>query len=315
MSVAAATKEDTDFAIASAETAFHAWKCTTARERSRVLYRWCWRLVCPHCMCTDVQSNEDAYGAAVECHRRWDEPILAASPHRRTTPTQSGNTSSRPPQVRTRDRAQRRPCDNPHDGAGEAFRRGDKGDRLLRNLLPVVRRHKPRQLVSRHLQPRHSACGGPSQCDWNRISRAFERRHSDADSGRRAENKVMYSFPFCRFSEEAVRAYGMTYPGPATDRRGMTIKQPIGVCAACAPRIDSPWSFQSCNEQTCCPPVDAAAWVQHAGSRPGIFPPPCWRERSPPASLRAARWCVHPAFACDTSDVKPCHHASTAFKA
>lgn len=40
------------------------------------------------------------------------------------------------------------------------------------------------------------------------------------------------------FSEEARRTYGETIPTPASDRRILTIKQPVGVCAAI-----TPWNF------------------------------------------------------------------------
>lgn len=42
------------------------------------------------------------------------------------------------------------------------------------------------------------------------------------------------------FAEEARRTYGETIPNPASDRRVVVIKQPIGVCAAIAP-----WNFPS----------------------------------------------------------------------
>jgi len=54
-----------------------------------------------------------------------------------------------------------------------------------------------------------------------------------------AKGEAAYGAAFIEwFSEEAKRAYGRTIPTTATSRRYVTIKQPIGVCAAI-----TPWNF------------------------------------------------------------------------
>ncbi|TCK02269.1 NAD-dependent succinate-semialdehyde dehydrogenase [Marinobacterium mangrovicola] len=54
-----------------------------------------------------------------------------------------------------------------------------------------------------------------------------------------AQGEVRYGASFAKwFSEEARRSYGETIPAPSGDRRLMTIKQPVGVCAAI-----TPWNF------------------------------------------------------------------------
>lgn len=56
-----------------------------------------------------------------------------------------------------------------------------------------------------------------------------------------ARGEIRYSAGFLEwFSEEARRAYGDTIPGPDPTRRIVTVKQPIGVCAAI-----TPWNFPS----------------------------------------------------------------------
>ena len=54
-----------------------------------------------------------------------------------------------------------------------------------------------------------------------------------------ARGEVAYGASFVEwFAEEGKRAYGETIPSPAGDRRLLTIRQPIGVCAAI-----TPWNF------------------------------------------------------------------------
>lgn len=54
-----------------------------------------------------------------------------------------------------------------------------------------------------------------------------------------AKGEIMYGASFVEwFAEEARRAYGDTIPGHGADKRIVTIKQPIGVCAAI-----TPWNF------------------------------------------------------------------------
>lgn len=56
-----------------------------------------------------------------------------------------------------------------------------------------------------------------------------------------ARGEIRYSAGFLEwFAEEAKRSYGDTIPGPDPTRRIVTIKQPIGVCAAI-----TPWNFPS----------------------------------------------------------------------
>ncbi|WP_313951440.1 NAD-dependent succinate-semialdehyde dehydrogenase [Accumulibacter sp.] len=54
-----------------------------------------------------------------------------------------------------------------------------------------------------------------------------------------ARGEVAYGASFVEwFAEEGKRAYGETIPAPLADRRLLTIRQPIGVCAAI-----TPWNF------------------------------------------------------------------------
>ena len=54
-----------------------------------------------------------------------------------------------------------------------------------------------------------------------------------------ARGEVAYGASFVEwFAEEGKRAYGETIPSPAGDRRLLTIRQPVGVCAAI-----TPWNF------------------------------------------------------------------------
>ena len=53
--------------------------------------------------------------------------------------------------------------------------------------------------------------------------------------------EIVYSASFIEwFAEEAKRVYGEVLPQPQTDRRGVVIRQPVGVCAAI-----TPWNFPS----------------------------------------------------------------------
>jgi len=54
-----------------------------------------------------------------------------------------------------------------------------------------------------------------------------------------ARNEIVYAAGFVEwFAEEARRAYGETIPSPVADKRLLTIRQSIGVCAAI-----TPWNF------------------------------------------------------------------------
>jgi len=54
-----------------------------------------------------------------------------------------------------------------------------------------------------------------------------------------AEGEIMYGASFVKwFAEEAKRVYGDTIPAPASDKRILVIKQPVGVVAAI-----TPWNF------------------------------------------------------------------------
>ncbi|QGY31904.1 NAD-dependent succinate-semialdehyde dehydrogenase [Pantoea cypripedii] len=54
-----------------------------------------------------------------------------------------------------------------------------------------------------------------------------------------AKGEALYAASFVEwFAEEAKRVYGETIPAPATNKRIVVIKQPIGVCAAI-----TPWNF------------------------------------------------------------------------
>ncbi|MFJ4454726.1 NAD-dependent succinate-semialdehyde dehydrogenase [Pseudomonas sp. NPDC089392] len=69
-----------------------------------------------------------------------------------------------------------------------------------------------------------------------------------------AKGEVRYGASFVKwFAEEARRAYGQTLPAPSDDRRVMTIKQPVGVCAAI-----TPWNFPNAMITRKCAPALAA---------------------------------------------------------
>jgi succinate-semialdehyde dehydrogenase/glutarate-semialdehyde dehydrogenase len=54
-----------------------------------------------------------------------------------------------------------------------------------------------------------------------------------------AKGEIQYAASFLEwFGEEAKRVYGDTIPSPATDKRIVVVKEPIGVCAAI-----TPWNF------------------------------------------------------------------------
>ncbi|ENZ6388178.1 aldehyde dehydrogenase family protein, partial [Escherichia coli] len=54
-----------------------------------------------------------------------------------------------------------------------------------------------------------------------------------------ARGEALYAASFVEwFAEEAKRVYGETIPAPATNKRIVVIKQPVGVCAAI-----TPWNF------------------------------------------------------------------------
>jgi len=54
-----------------------------------------------------------------------------------------------------------------------------------------------------------------------------------------AKGEIRYGAGFVKwFAEEARRVYGETMPAPSGDRRLLTLKQPVGVCAAI-----TPWNF------------------------------------------------------------------------
>ncbi len=56
-----------------------------------------------------------------------------------------------------------------------------------------------------------------------------------------SRGEIVYSASFVEwFAEEAKRVYGEVLPQPQTDRRGVVIRQPVGVCAAI-----TPWNFPS----------------------------------------------------------------------
>jgi len=56
-----------------------------------------------------------------------------------------------------------------------------------------------------------------------------------------SRGEIVYAASFIEwFAEEGKRIYGDILPQPQTDRRGVVIKQPIGVCAAI-----TPWNFPS----------------------------------------------------------------------
>ena len=56
-----------------------------------------------------------------------------------------------------------------------------------------------------------------------------------------SRGEIAYAASFIEwFAEEAKRIYGEILPQPQTDRRGIVVKQPVGVCAAI-----TPWNFPS----------------------------------------------------------------------
>lgn len=66
--------------------------------------------------------------------------------------------------------------------------------------------------------------------------------------------EVRYGAGFVKwFAEEARRVYGETMPAPSGDRRLLTLKQPVGVCAAI-----TPWNFPNAMITRKCAPALAA---------------------------------------------------------
>ena len=69
-----------------------------------------------------------------------------------------------------------------------------------------------------------------------------------------AKGEVRYGAGFVKwFAEEARRIYGETMPAPSGDRRLLTLKQPVGVCAAI-----TPWNFPNAMITRKCAPALAA---------------------------------------------------------
>lgn len=69
-----------------------------------------------------------------------------------------------------------------------------------------------------------------------------------------AKGEVRYGAGFVKwFAEEARRVYGDTMPAPGGDRRLLTLKQPVGVCAAI-----TPWNFPNAMITRKCAPALAA---------------------------------------------------------
>jgi succinate-semialdehyde dehydrogenase/glutarate-semialdehyde dehydrogenase len=69
-----------------------------------------------------------------------------------------------------------------------------------------------------------------------------------------AQGEIIYAASFIKwFAEEARRISGDTLQSPAADRRLMTIKQPVGVCAAI-----TPWNFPAAMITRKCAPAIAA---------------------------------------------------------
>lgn len=69
-----------------------------------------------------------------------------------------------------------------------------------------------------------------------------------------AKGEIHYAASFIKwFAEEARRQQGGTYPSPSPDRRLMTVKQPVGVCAAI-----TPWNFPAAMITRKCAPAIAA---------------------------------------------------------
>ncbi|WP_338494704.1 NAD-dependent succinate-semialdehyde dehydrogenase [Pseudomonas trivialis] len=69
-----------------------------------------------------------------------------------------------------------------------------------------------------------------------------------------ARGEIRYGAGFVKwFAEEARRVYGETMPAPSGDRRLLTLKQPVGVCAAI-----TPWNFPNAMITRKCAPALAA---------------------------------------------------------
>lgn len=69
-----------------------------------------------------------------------------------------------------------------------------------------------------------------------------------------AQGEIRYGASFVKwFAEEARRIYGETIAAPSGDRRLMTLKQPVGVCAAI-----TPWNFPNAMITRKCAPALAA---------------------------------------------------------
>ncbi|NAS61730.1 succinate-semialdehyde dehydrogenase (NADP(+)), partial [Pseudomonas syringae pv. actinidiae] len=69
-----------------------------------------------------------------------------------------------------------------------------------------------------------------------------------------SRGEIRYGASFVKwFAEEARRSYGETIPTPSADRRLMTLKQPVGVCAAI-----TPWNFPNAMITRKCAPALAA---------------------------------------------------------
>ena len=69
-----------------------------------------------------------------------------------------------------------------------------------------------------------------------------------------AKGEIRYGAGFAKwFAEEARRVYGETIPAPSGDRRLLTLKQPVGVCAAI-----TPWNFPNAMITRKCAPALAA---------------------------------------------------------
>lgn len=66
-----------------------------------------------------------------------------------------------------------------------------------------------------------------------------------------AKGEIRYGASFVKwFAEEARRVYGETIPAPSGDRRLLTLKQPVGVCAAI-----TPWNFPNAMITRKCAPA------------------------------------------------------------
>ena len=69
-----------------------------------------------------------------------------------------------------------------------------------------------------------------------------------------AQGEIRYGASFVKwFAEEARRVYGETIQAPSGDRRLLTLKQPVGVCAAI-----TPWNFPNAMITRKCAPALAA---------------------------------------------------------